>query len=378
MREVLEDNRELIKNKIENSKPEIPKDYHVNLQTILRELPEQGRRSSFWNVGKVAIIVIGIFCLGTTGVYATKNYRISRMEEMSEQEVKAYTEDAAESTADADSFSRELTDAEQKRRNQLDTLYVSEGKIPEEKLLQVESKADVIDDRLCFVPNESKFYLPERELTDEELLQLIDFYYKRDYSVTISAEAEKGELIVSEEKYLTEQEMVSVARKYIENLFDTNVSEWTYTYDTGNVTEYGCHMHIILKNNSRESYDLLLNAETGELQQVQYNGDNVYGTGITVDEESYKNIYTNIKADVFEKLSPNSEIQNAYFYYGVNPDNSLKRGWVKYVLELPGGDGYVVNYSCSLKKVYFILHVNDVESYEKEFIDASLVRVKVE
>lgn len=378
MRNLSEDSREFVKNELENSKPAIPQGYYPKLQSILHGLPEQKKQNKYWYVGKVAIIVAGILCFGSTGIYAAKNYRVSRMEEMSKQEMKEYAEDVAESSANCDSFSRKLTDAEQERRKELDALYVSEGKIPEGELLQVESKSDVLEDQLCFVPNESKFYLPERELTEEELLEIIDFYYKRDYSVVSSAEADKVESIESKENHLTEQEMLSCARKYVNSLFDIDVKEWLYSYDAENVTEDGCYVHIVFQNNGKESYDVLLDAETGELQQMQYYTDNVYGTGITVDEESYKNIYADIKKNVLEKLSSNSKIQNAYFYYGIDTDESLKRGWVKYVLELPSGDGYVINYSCSLNKAYFFLHVSDIQSYEQAFIDSSLIKVKME
>ena len=39
------------------------------------------------------------------------------------------------------------------------------------------------ENKLVFCDNESMFILPDQELTDEELLQIIDFLYKRDYSL---------------------------------------------------------------------------------------------------------------------------------------------------------------------------------------------------
>ena len=43
------------------------------------------------------------------------------------------------------------------------------------------------------------FVLPERTLTDEELLQIIDFYFKRDYSLMTSREDLPKEVLSVEE-----------------------------------------------------------------------------------------------------------------------------------------------------------------------------------
>lgn len=41
-----------------------------------------------------------------------------------------------------------------------------------------------MSDQICFLAQDSIFYLPEKALNDEQMLELIDFYAKRDYSVT--------------------------------------------------------------------------------------------------------------------------------------------------------------------------------------------------
>ena len=86
--------------------------------------------------------------------------------------------------ADADTFSRELSQKEQKRLNELAEKYQTEGLFPDGSILQISDKSEIVSDQICFLAQNSTFYLPEKALNDEQMLELIDFYAKRDYSVT--------------------------------------------------------------------------------------------------------------------------------------------------------------------------------------------------
>ena len=61
--------------------------------------------------------------------------------------------------------------------------YQTEGKFPEGEIVRIASEDEILPDRVCFLPDTSTFYLPETEMTDEDLLEIIDFYCKRDYSI---------------------------------------------------------------------------------------------------------------------------------------------------------------------------------------------------
>lgn len=49
--------------------------------------------------------------------------------------------------------------------------------------MQTESAEEAESLGFCFLVPNSTFYLPDRELTEEEMLQIIDFYAKRDYAL---------------------------------------------------------------------------------------------------------------------------------------------------------------------------------------------------
>ena len=68
--------------------------------------------------------------------------------------------------------------------NELAEKYKTEGLFPEGNILQISDKSEIVSDQICFLAQDSTFYLPEMALSDEQMLELIDFYAKRDYSVT--------------------------------------------------------------------------------------------------------------------------------------------------------------------------------------------------
>ena len=123
-------------------------------------------------------------------MYAAVNHFQERGSQLSVAEKETYVEDLTGSPADADTFSRELTDSEKERRKILMEKYLQEGLYPARKLLRIQAEGEIVADRVCFLLETSTFYLPERELTDEDLLEIIDHDLMTDYSL---AEARKEE-----------------------------------------------------------------------------------------------------------------------------------------------------------------------------------------
>lgn len=77
-------------------------------------------------------------------------------------------------------FSRELSIEEKARYDELERKYEKEGLFPEKEVKTVGQK-DLIGEGVTFYSRECMYYLPEEELTDEELLQIIDFTHKAIY-----------------------------------------------------------------------------------------------------------------------------------------------------------------------------------------------------
>lgn len=153
-----------------------------------------------------------------------------RLENIPKQELEAVNQMVqGQNNAEADSFSREYSKEEIKRMQQLQEAYQN-GRFPQQTITFTDSVGQIPDDSLSYDPDTSFLYLPDRTLTDEELLQIIDFNYTRDYAVsqgTAAQEArkeweEKEEGLkakVQKEGWITEKEALQAAEVYLQTEF---------------------------------------------------------------------------------------------------------------------------------------------------------------
>ena len=171
----------------------LPEDYQTMVQEQIKkccegELHMNKKKQRKRKMIAAACVILCVGVCGTGGVRAGMNYAKQRAEQTSEKEQEALWTDAAK--ADADTFSRELSQKEQKRLNELAEKYQTEGLFPDGSILQISDQSEIVPDQICFLAQASTFYLPEKALSDEQMLELIDFYAKRDYSVTAQGQKE--------------------------------------------------------------------------------------------------------------------------------------------------------------------------------------------
>ena len=153
-----------------------------------------------------------------------------RLENIPKQELEAVNQMVqGQNNAEADSFSREYSKEEIKRMQQMQEAYQN-GRFPQQTITFTDSVGQIPDDLLRYDPDTNFLYLPDRVLTDEELLQIIDFNYTRDYAVsqgTAAQEArkeweEKEEGLkakVQKEGWITEKEALQAAEVYLQTEF---------------------------------------------------------------------------------------------------------------------------------------------------------------
>lgn len=85
---------------------------------------------------------------------------------------------AQEKGAETGSIMRSYSDQEKERMAELQQSYQNETIYPENLILEVESAEAVTEGTLCYIKSTGEYYLPERELTDEELLEIIDCNFR--------------------------------------------------------------------------------------------------------------------------------------------------------------------------------------------------------
>jgi len=201
-------------------------DIMKNMIDINKE--KQVRRRYGWQkkVG-AAVVILAVVGAGGFTVHAVVDSIVKeRMENMSKEE-KSNLVDEVDTLVDASTYSREFTKEEKARKKELTIAYQKDGRFPEGELKRVEDESQVDKDMLCFVPETSYFYLPDRTLTDEELLQIIDYRYKvnyalqerykEEYTEEVAAQEEKKE----EEGAISEDEAVAIAQEWLEKLCGT-------------------------------------------------------------------------------------------------------------------------------------------------------------
>ncbi len=158
-------------------------------------------------------------------------YKISEAEPKS-MEVKASMDidqtkdDAQEQREAAGSIMRTYSDSEKERMAELKQSYQNETTRPEKKIQEVDSAELVTEGTLCYIRSTGEYYLPERELTDEELLEIIDCDFRivfnsQGWTQEKIDEANRKDRALREEKVkaaggISEDEAIEIARKTME------------------------------------------------------------------------------------------------------------------------------------------------------------------
>ena len=179
----------------------LPEDYQTMVQEQIKkccegELHMNKKKQRKRKMIAAACVILCVGVCGTGGVRAGMNYAKQRAEQTSEKEQEALWTDAAK--ADADTFSRELSQKEQKRLNELAEKYQTEGLFPDGSILQISDKSEIVSDQICFLVQNSTFYLPEKALNDEQMLEFpkmeqIDAFIRQQSQVDLDARIKEEE-----------------------------------------------------------------------------------------------------------------------------------------------------------------------------------------
>lgn len=137
------------------------------------------------NIRMPRIAAVGLACFLIAGITVSAAEIISlyrqRMEEMDKAEEEGYYSIAL--AGEVNSLNRPYTKEERARYEQLEEEYKSNGLFPEFQLHYL-AEGDVYDGiGVVLDTNSRTLYLPEGTLTDEELLEIIDFNLKLEYSI---------------------------------------------------------------------------------------------------------------------------------------------------------------------------------------------------
>ena len=141
---------------------------------------------------RTAVAAVGAAIMLTTGTYAAVDKYHEHLQSMSQEEQKQLNHMTQAQREDADHYSRKLYSQEQKRKELLQKEY-KKGTLPETKLKEVDSQKEVKANggkEVVYCRANSTFYLPKSELTDEQLLQIIDFNLLGEFGEAMQNQAD--------------------------------------------------------------------------------------------------------------------------------------------------------------------------------------------
>ncbi len=245
-----------------------------------------------------------------------------RMEEIPNEEHEAMVEMLDSQPVGADTYTRELTEDEQRRQKELWGQY-RQGLFPESELPQTDSEAEAQKLELCYLTTDSSFHLPDRELTDEELLELIDFEVKRNYALQQRYEEEFADKIEAEEQEreeaakqavdaggITEEEAVESAKGWMQRLYGITGDDmernsyFEATQDAGYAGSGEKDTYMVNWSNmpGREYYYFYISAQDSSLVYASYSSGDLaesLQTPVTPEEAETKLPELKTQAEAF-------------------------------------------------------------------------------
>ena len=196
---------------------------------------KRGKRTSDFRFkyAKALTALLIMAVIGSTGITANAFYKSvkSRLENMPKEEHAEYEYvlENDESVTITGSWSRNLSDAEVLRMAELERSYNSKALFPGEEVKHVKALADWDGNSVCFVEENNRLYFPEKEMSDEQLLQLIDYSAKLDYVIEEEAkeyaEAEDFKSPYIDVESATEQNIIDLGYSYLKEFFGIELPE---------------------------------------------------------------------------------------------------------------------------------------------------------
>lgn len=305
----------------------------------------------------VIVIVIGA---AAVPVRAFVNSIVKeRMEKMPQEEKDTYVRTIKQQETEADGYTRAYTKSEEERYQKLSEKY-QEGTFPEREVVQVDSEEEAAGYDFCFLKPTSTFCLPERELTDEELLQIIDFTVKREYAYSEDYAREHAEEIAAQEEQekakiaenvesggITEQQAVEIATRKLSEIFDTTgdgfeMNSYYNEPEGDREANYCVNWSNII---SHQYYYFYIDAGDGHMTWAAHSGTDIHDEPDKTLEEVIGRIpELQAKAAECMKNMVKEPYDKVYVYYLEYEDGSAGRS-VRFYFAKEDQSAYAITYT---------------------------------
>ena len=368
----------------------------VNAENDMAQTTKRAGRKYVWQKKAVAAaIALAVVGAGGFTVRAVVNNMVKeRMESMQKEEKKELVSEFDSSQVNASMYSRELTKEEKERQRELTIAYQKEGRFPEGELKRIENESEVDKDTLCFVPETSYFYLPERALTDEELLQMIDYSEKVNYALReryeeeYSEEAAAQKAATSEAKQkieakegISEEEAVVKAQEWLNKLYGKTGEgmELSHYIDTDAVgtKESPCYM-IVYTISEFEQTSICVDAADGTIRQILYFGEELQADAMSVSDAEKKVDSLSQTAEKYlrDTFGIARDYKEVYYAYNKNEtEDTVMQNMMTFCFIMEDGMTYRIALDCQ-NEMLEVYYMQSVDAYNKGLEDDEALREK--
>lgn len=366
-------------------------------------------------------VALAVVLLVSVPVSAAVSYVSKRMESVPEEEkeklrdmVQKETELIAmsgDTDKEAITYSRELSKEEKKMYDELWDAYENEGKFPEKGLTVLEGiTADssgkpmqgaaedygISDgkevlpesDTVYYMSGIRCIYLPDRVLTDEELLEIIDFYHILDYSLQTSDEAEGYAKELEERKNqkpeadsMSEGDAVGKAAEYMKTFFGVSVDsmETAVEYIPAELDGRENDYQITFTQGDIR-YTVSIECVTGAFGSISKNVEGVeyYQDNLAVDEDKLKLRGADAKKIMQNVLGEDLDITDAYVQYKINGEGLVPHGSAAIFFDLGNGDRVRMQYSIGEDEIWCMFLENGTAGHRDRNVMEGETRIFIE
>lgn len=203
--------------------PQVPECVHNVISDVQSEILASKIKKRFLKK-RILLLVAVITLLSGVTVFASVSLWQQRMKAMNQEEIENYFLSIATSKAPSFRYSRGLTEKEKLLWKEMESRYENEGIFPKGILTMLDSADEYQGKGIGYDKKSGTFLLPERELTQEQMLQIIDFYHKSEYAVSNGNKVKKewevkeiaGEVNQEENKKKVMNEKISASEIFLE------------------------------------------------------------------------------------------------------------------------------------------------------------------
>ncbi|MCM1087755.1 MAG: hypothetical protein NC419_06335 [Muribaculaceae bacterium] len=346
---------------------------------------KKGQKVYWMKKAAAAAVVVAAIGAASIPVSAFVNSVVrERMEKLPQEDLDTMTAEVDNQQAEANSQTRAYTEREEHRMEELYLEYQT-GVFPEGELLRVDSVEEAKQHEFCFLTTEAVFYLPDRELTDEELLEIIDLNQKKNYALEKRAEELYADEIAAQKEEeskkiaktveaggISKEEAVEASKGWLNKIWGRSAEGLEVNANFGDDFiingETGFYEIFWYENSmANQQYLLFIDPEDGALAEMVYScAGLVDGESPALAEADSQLSGLKDKAVSFIEETMGFAYEDIYYVYYICDEKNLNTE-VKFIFVQEDGTAYSVMYSWDGTLIYY--ERTDFESQKQRVED---------